>query len=344
MRANPDNEKLHITQIAEGLEKLKALIYDANDDPINVEVTALVAAVAAYASIHNGVLPIFYDSDRLKECCHYVASAMDLVRYIQQIAPKSKIGRIKNHLKLIGQGGFGIYATYHKQQHNESFLYNEIGKIVSQTPNKEKARDAARKSIELMLALASLNKFDDVILEDPNHSSDTNPNPDLIIADGEERYGIACKSISSKNRNNFEEHVRTAIHQLKKATKMKRVDSGRGIVFVDVSSLLNHNKLFVPAVNQYWDCHSALIAIQSEISRVMVDLLGESKVHKKMNHLFKKSQVAPCIVIYAHSLMIARKEFGIFPHYYKPMRVLPCGDHSKVAKFLNELNNANHCQ
>ncbi|RBP45862.1 hypothetical protein DES53_102246 [Roseimicrobium gellanilyticum] len=344
MRINVDAEKLHINDIIEGLNNYRHLLCD-QDDSFNVEVVSMLAAVKAYASIQRGILPIFFGSETLKECCHYVASAMDLVRYINKITDKKKLKKIKAHLKLVGTGGFGIYATYQKLQFNSAFAYEQLTKEKNDTKiNKEVERDAARKSIELMLALAALNKFDDVILEDPLHSSDTNPNPDLIVVEGENRYGIACKSISSTNKSNFIQHVEYAIKQLRKALGKKSIGSGLGIVFIDVSALLNHDKLFMPNENFYWDSHAAPAVILNEVSQVLSNVLGSGDVHSILGPLFKKADVAPCVVIYAHGLMIAGDGQGEAPRYYKPMRVLTCGDHSKVAKFLTKLNEANHCQ
>ncbi|MFZ4595797.1 MAG: hypothetical protein ACOYOF_16170, partial [Verrucomicrobiaceae bacterium] len=229
-------------------------------------------------------------------------------------------------------------------QFHPAFVHQHLTNKKDDKANKEVERDAARKTIELMLALAALNTFDDVILEDPSHSSDSNPNPDLIVADGKHRYGIACKSISSSSKSNFLEHVEYAIKQLKKALKKERIDSGLGIVFIDVSALLDHDKLFMPDANSHWYSHAAPLVIQNEVNQVLIQILEEGKVHKSLGSLFKKSGVAPCVVIYAHSLMMAVNDQGVAPHYYKPMRVLPCGDHSKVEKFLTKLNNANHCQ
>lgn len=345
MRIDTEIESLHITEIAQGLERIKHFLSHGDSEPINIEVTAMEAAVAAYEKIQSGFLPVLYSSDTMKECCHYVAAAMDLVRYFRKIPDKNKIKQVRGHLGLIGKGGFGIYATYQKILQNDSYVHTKIEELTSTDSSKEIARDAARKSIELMLGLACLNKFDRVILEDPYYSNDKNPNPDLIVVSNKKRYGIACKSISSNSKTNFREHVEKAIEQVDKSTKKGKVDPKQGIVFFDISALLNHDKLFEPSFNYCWNKDSAIAAIQSEVDNVIKDIIGSSSAYRqKFLPLFKGSCTAPCIVTYAHSLMICENQYGVYPYYYKVLRYLEIGDSFKVSKFVKELNNACHCQ
>lgn len=343
MRPDPNSEEFHITKIAEGLKKIKSLASDPGNETINIELAAMEISVNWYMQAINGDLPIFYGIEQIKESCHYIASAMDLVRLFERI-DKKKLKPLRAHLKLIGKGGFGIYGTYQKQLHNGSSLHDKLILEIKTDPNKEIARDAVRKSIELMLALACLSKYDKVLLEDPENSCDTKPNPDLIVKDGGSSYGIACKSIISESGENFKGHIRKAIGQIEKAVDKGRVDPGRGLVFIDVSPHLDHDKLYMPDTDHYWQAADAPKLLAFELDRALFRILGEGDLGKKLSPLFSNTQVAPCVVIYAHSLIIGSSELGVNPRYYKAMTVVQCGDHSKVANFLTDLNKANQGQ
>jgi hypothetical protein len=83
----------------------------------------------------------------------------------------------------------------------------------------------------------------------------------------------------------------------------------------------------------------------------MLDILAEIFGNNRSIHatdllgdLFEGKNAAPCILVYAHTLMIAGDGNSKGPRYMKLMKAIFVGDHSKVKGFADQLNRALHCQ
>jgi hypothetical protein len=271
---------------------------------------------------------------------------MDLVRYVKAIKDKSRLKVIKKHLALLGAGGFGVAATYTHQQSHASAIRMRLEQAGIAPLPPEILKDASRKTIELMIGLAALNTFDEVTIEDPEESNAKDPNPDIIISWRNARFGIACKSINSTNKSNLRERISEGLIQIDRSIECGKVDNRRGVVLLDISALLDHDALYVPSEDSVWFAKDLTEILWEAINRALAKVFGSgpSKVKGALGDLFENHQAAPCVLIYAHTLMIAAAGDSICPRYMKLMRLLFAGDHSKVKGFAEKLNTALHCQ
>jgi hypothetical protein len=346
MRPNETQESLHITDILAGLENIERYTF-GNAEADGSGLLALKIACKLFADMSNGPLPLIFDLPKVKEVCLHVAGSMDLVRYFTRITDKSKIMVVKKHLKLVGIGGFGVAATYINQQTNPSCLQEYFNRAGIPALRSEIVKDATRKTIELMIGMAALNKFEDVILEDPECSNVNNPNPDILIRHDGKKFGIACKSIRSKSRSNLRSRIDEGLEQVERAIKAGKIDKRRGIILLDISALLDHDSIYVPKPNFVWQAEHAPEVIQEHINVVLSELFEANQFttfKESAGDLFENHQAAPGVLIYAHSLMIASLGDIINPRYMKAMRLLYAGDTSRVKAFCERLNKALHCQ
>lgn len=350
MKPDKTQESLHITNIKSGLAELERIAFGAKSKAnFKPGLLALKIACDVFESLQQGPFPfsIAYDNPKIKECCLYVAGAMDLVRYNLAISNKSKLKRVKKHLELVGAGAFGPAATYIHQQSKPSYIQQLIRKAGFQPLRPEQLQDATRKTVELTLGLAALNTFDEVVLEDPQNSSGGVPNPDVIIQHAGRKFGIACKSLSSANRPNFRKRIDEALSQIDRAIMCGQVDKGRGIVLLDISALLDHDALYVPSTEHVWVANELPQVFMEVVNDVVGNLLSSgtsSSLQEELGGLFQKHQAAPCILFYAHAVMIASSDNSIAPHFMKAMTLRFAGDHRKVKVFTDGLNRALHCQ
>lgn len=337
---------MSISHIIRGLKKIEEAL--AGDDKTFQELRGILTmklACEAYERAAQGPFPILYDTPKLEEVCGYVAGAMDLVRYFEASSNNRKIRKLKGHLDLIRIGGFGLAATKHNQQNRESFIDRLISRYGFNDVDHEIRKDATRKSLELMLALAILGGFGDVEVEDPSDSS-SDPNPDIIIPFQGERYGIACKSITTRHKEGLIDRIREGVDQLERSVSSGVVSKGRGIVFIDVSALLDHSRLYVPKPNYVWDRNNAYEVIKQSITFEVNKFFPQSEVStikKEIGHLFVGKSVAPAVLVYGHSLMISSFSEGACPFYMKSLHVWYAGDTSPVRGVLERLNKAIHC-
>ena len=208
--------------------------------------------------------------ESMRECLMFVAAAMDLVRYYRCVRNTRGLRALSKHFKLLGSGFFGVAGTYTVQQSKGSMLRKLLCDQGYDMPTDEKAKDAVRKSVELMLALAAINTFERVEIEDPDDSGRAAPNPDIIIDNEDHRYGIACKSWSSPNEENFKKRIAEGLSQIDRAIKADKVDRNRGVLRIDISALLDHERLFVPAKGQIWGCQGTGAILLSAMGEAMV--------------------------------------------------------------------------
>jgi len=284
--------------------------------------------------------------DRIKEIVINVSGALDLVRSFRVLGSK-KFLSFEKHLKLMERIGYGMASTYHILMGNKSYIKELLGEESGQSTQNpcETDKDSARKCIELLIGLAAGISFDSVILEDPKSSNAENPNPDIIIHDGKDKFGIACKSLSSFNDNNFFVRVDEAIIQIDRAVEAKKIDKGRGIVLIDISSLLAQNELYMPDPEHTWlNSESAKKAFCKAIKNMAGQLYGIGNDEKKVSELigshFKEHNAAPSVLFYAHSTMLVDNA----PHLMKCFHLTFANDTSCVRAFLQKLNKGLHCQ
>lgn len=348
---NPDEskEQLHVGDILAELQKIADILKreaELKETPRGL--LAMKVACKAYLGAVNGILPFYYRSNLVRECSQYVASAFDVARSFREVADKRALKRIQMHLNLIGIAGFGVSSTVVNQQDVPSrieAILNQQG--VPDYPVEDK-KDAARKSLELMLGLAALGRFGDVRMEDPECSSKSKPNPDIIVPYKGENYGIACKSITTRNSEGIRDNIRKAVSQIDRAVKAKVVTAGRGLVFLDISSLIDHEKSYLPdESDMIWTREGAVAHMQYSTDSAFNEAAGVTKeqpASKLFADLFKGSSAAPILLVYAHTLMIADHGNGAAPSYMKCLMTSPIGDASRANAFVDELLLAIHAQ
>jgi hypothetical protein len=348
MKQDKTKERLHITDIKAGLADLEQSVFSkAASDEHKSGLLALKIACDVFERLCQGPLPIDYTLPRVKECCLHVAAAMDLVRYGNTIQDKAKLKPLKKHFALIGAGGFGVAATYTHQQSKPSAIQECLRKHGTKPLPSEAMKDASRKTIELMVGLAALNKFDEIVLEDPEKSNPKDPNPDIIIETGKATFGIACKSLNSTNITNFKQRIAEAIRQIDRTVASGKLLKRHGIVLLDISALLDHDLLYMPSQERFWSASHTTEVMLATINETLSNIFGSSRpltAKAAFGDLFESHQAAPCVLIYAHTLMIACSDDSIFPSYMKLMKLLFVGDHSKVKSFAEKLNRGLHCQ
>jgi hypothetical protein len=248
---------------------------------------------------------------------------------------------------MLGPGFFGVAGTYTVQQSKGSLLRKILGEQGYELPTDEKAKDSVRKSVELMVALAAMNTFERVEVEDPDDSGRAAPNPDIVIDYEGHRYGIACKSLSSLNEENFKKRIAEGLGQIECAIKAGKVDRKRGIVLIDISALLGHEQLFVPSKGQVWDFRGTGPILLSAMQEAMGKVFGSSlrTYAEILSGPFKDHDLPVGILLYGHALMICQDSHGtIVPIYQKGLIQGFGNDVSSIFGFCKGLNNAIHCQ
>jgi len=197
--------------------------------------------------------------------------------------------------------------------------------------------DASRKIFELSVGLAAIAAFSNVKLEDPNHSDPKNPNPDLIVEFNGDTIGIACKSLFTTDSNGLIANVKKAVGQIEFAKNMGRVR--RGLVLLDVSSLIVEDEWFYAPHGQYWDPRW-----HEEDTRAMIESCTaklESNVTKnQLWKIFSGSSAFPCIAYYAHAAGLSMMADGVAPTIFKGILINRLNDMSEVNSLLLVLNKA----
>ncbi len=346
MRVDRDNEKLSITEIKEGLSRIRETL--GASESIAPGFVRLQSAVDLFQKLNEGFLPISYEIDEIRHCFYDVAGAMDLVRLFRSLRDKKKIKLVKQHLHLVCDAGFGVGSTFFHQQSHKSYVQRALEEIGAKMPTDEQLKDASRKSLELMLGLAALNKFESVELEDPNCSGDKVPNPDVIIRDGGNSYGIACKSISSRNFETLRERIAEGLEQIDRAIECGRIDRRKGVLFIDISPLFDHEAVYMPVGGSGWRIEDVQKLISDCLEAQFSELLGVSNgkpdVSDYIGDLFQGVSASPSILVYGHALVIAGTSAGVGPRYLKAMKQYYVGDCSAVATFVERLNRGLHGQ
>ncbi|MDP1580971.1 MAG: hypothetical protein Q8M02_11875 [Candidatus Didemnitutus sp.] len=349
MKPNPAHEQLSVPEIAAGLVELEKFLGVDRAGSLSPLFPFKVACDVHEQQRIDGFagLEQLYEIPAFRECVMFIAGALDLVRYFQAARHNSELKKLRRHFALVSDGFFGIAGTYGIQMSQGSLLRRRLGEHGITPPSDAVAKDATRKTIELMLAMAALNTFDGVEVEDPKASDPSNPNPDIIIHKGDQRFGIACKSITSLHEETFKENIAKGVAQLERSILAGKVDSRCGVVMIDVSAILEHDRLYVPEPGYCWVSAGAGPALTSAVTEALLKVFGHDPVrtfHDILGPIFKGHNLPPGVLIYAHGLLICEKDGAIFPVYQKTLRLGFGGDTSFLGSFNESLNRALHCQ
>ena len=288
-----------------------------------------------------------YQSPYFRECVMFIAAAMDLVRYFRAAPNKAGVRKLRPHFALISHGFFGIAGTYPIQMSKGSLLRRMLTEHGVELPTDAIAKDATRKTIELMLALAALNAFDEIEVEDPNSSDPADPNPDLIVQYEGKRFGIACKSISSMQEETFKENVAKGISQLERAIDAGKVDRRSGVVLLDVSALLDQDKLFMPETSHCWLHQESGSIFTGFVGSALQSLFAPHSnrtYHDILAPIYRGHALPVGVLVYAHGLMLCERDGIVSPVYQKGVLLVFGGDTSSLGRFSKRLNLALHCQ
>ena len=347
MRPDPASEKLTLQEISDGLDKIEAFI-DAPEPMLRPFKVACSVYANSLANWGNLAIP----TPAMHECLMFVAAAMDLVRYYHRIRRTGELKDLRKHMALLGPGFFGLAGTFTIQQSNGSVLRDRLNAAgeappTPKPPTDDKEKDAVRKTVELMLAMAALNTFERVSLEDPGASDPDNPNPDLIIEHDGHRYGIACKSLSSPHEAGFIENVTKGASQLEGAIKAHKVDRNRGVVLLDVSALLDHKSIIMPTADHLWAMEDTGQILLHKMGEALVKIFGspDRTYHEILAPIYKGRPLPVAVLLYGHALMICHSSNGaIVPVYQKALIKGFGNDTSSITDFCELLNRAIHCQ
>lgn len=292
-------------------------------------------------------LSLAYENPKFRECIMLVAAAMDLVRYHRAARGHRALRKLGPHFAQIGGGFFGIAGTYGIQMSKGCPMRSWLEAAGVVFPDDAAAKDATRKTIELMFALAALNAFETIEVEDPKDSGSSAPNPDLIVGHDGKRYGIACKSVSSVQEETIKDNVAKGVEQLGRAIEAGGVDPRCGVVVLDVSAILKQDRLYMPGPGQFWEksqtggilCQAVDEALQKiygpDPARTFQEILGP---------IYKGSDLPPGVLIYAHGLMLSAENEAVSPVYQKSLRLGFGGDTSELTPFNTRLDRALNCQ
>jgi hypothetical protein len=348
MRPNPIQERLSVPQILVGLTELEnCLGFDPSSNLSPLFPFKVACSVREQVAQGPFGLDLAWETRPFRECLMFIAAAMDLVRYFQAARHKSELRKLRSHFALISHGFFGIAGTYSIQMSKGSLLRKYLPKLEVQQPTDAIPEDATRKTIELMLALAALNTFDGIEVEDPNTSDPADPNPDLIVRHQGKRIGIACKSTASRHEETFKDNVTKGISQLEHAIEAGKVDRRCGVVLLDVSAIVDQDKLFVPKAGHCWPYQGSgevfMDAVTSALQSIFAPNLTRS-YHDILRPIYKGHALPTGVLVYAHGLMLCSKDGVVSPVYQKGVRLIFGGDTSFLGRFGRRLNCALHCQ
>lgn len=348
MRPDPKQEQLSIPEIHAGLTELeKFLEIDPSSHLSPLFPFKLACQVHEKQAQSLFGLGPAYETRPFRECMMFIAAAMDLVRYFRSTRHKSEVKKLRPHFALISEGYFGIAGTYGIQMSKGSRLRSLLTKYGVTAPTDAKAKDATRKTIELTLALAALNAFDRIEVEDPAASDPDDPNPDLIVHHEGKRFGVACKSISSLHAETFKENVVKGVSQLENAISAGKVDRRCGGVLIDVSAILDQDKLYMPKAGHCWPHYDSGAILTDAVTATLQKVFGlnpKQSFHDILGPIYKGHDLPAGVLIYAHGLMLCEKDGVISPVYQKALRLSFGGDTSSLGRFNKRLNRALHCQ
>lgn len=345
MKLNPQDEWMNVREIRTGLLEIEKRLH--------FETSVLQPFRESCDLYENAVghplapMSVMFGTPKFREVVMFVTAGMDLVRYFRLANSKKQLKVLRDHLQLVGPGLFGVAATFTIQQANGSYLRNRLHQIGYPIPTAPIAADAARKTIELMVGMAAMSSFDSVSLEDPNASDPADPNPDVIIQHDGRRYGIACKSLVSSSESNFVERIDDGLSQLTRAIDGNKADRRCGMVLLDISAQLDHDRLYdgagtVPSLRRIGPGEALL----SEMSAALIKIFGpDRRWDEILPPVFAPYSLPPGILIYGHSLIICHDDQGAqFPVYQKAMIQGVGNDVGSIKPFCDRLNNAIHGQ
>jgi hypothetical protein len=347
MRPNPRQERLYISEIHAGLVELEKFL---GVDPAShaSPLHPFKAACEVYqlkAQDPFGV-EFAYETASFRECVLFMAAAMDLVRYFQVVRRSGEVKKLRPHFAKLGAGFFGVAGTCGIQMSKGSRLRALLAARGVPPPPDEVAKDATRKTVKLMLALAALNSFDGIEVENPDSSNAADPNPDLIVEHDGLRFGVACKSISSTHEETINENIAKGVLQIERAIEAGKVSPRCGTVLLDISALLDHERLYVPEAGQRWALEGKGPVFTRAVDEALAKVYGQEnrKFHDILKPIFANSQLPRGVFIYAHGVMLCENSGATIPVYQKALRLGFGGDVSNLQDFCERLNRSLHCQ
>jgi hypothetical protein len=346
MNPDPEREQIAVPEILIGLADLEKCLGSSMSDASSALQPFKIACKVYEQQFQSPFgIELAYETEPFRECVMFVAASMDLVRYFRLVRHKPQLKALREHLTLIAPGFFGVAATYGIQMSKGSRLRTLLAAYGITPPTDSVAKDAARKTVELMLAMAAMNSFDKIVVENPKASSATDPNPDLIVQHAGKRFGVACKSLSTLSEETFKERVAEGLVQLERAIAANRVDPIRGVVLLDVSAILDHEKLYLPAPDCRWpkqDSGDILRRFVDEALQKMFALEPTRSFQEILGSLYRNRRLPFAVLIYAHAVMLCEMNGHTCPVYQKALRY--GGDTSSIVSFCKRLDRALHCQ
>lgn len=347
MRSNPQQERLYIPEIIAGLVELEGFLGVDPASPAS-PLHPFKEACEVYELVAQGPFGIetAYETSAYRECVMFMAAAMDLVRYFRAVHRRAEVKKLRPHFSKLGAGFFGVAGTYGIQMSNGSRLREHLAARGVPPPPDEVAKDATRKTVELMVALAALNSFDGIEVEDPDASDASDPNPDLIIEHAGQRFGVACKSVSSTHEKTINENIAKGVLQIERAIEAGKVSPRCGTVLLDVSALLDHAWLYIPKPGHRWALEGKASVFTGAVDEALAKVYGQQnrKFHEVLKPIFADSQLPRGVLIYAHGVMLCENAGATIPVYQKALRLGFGGDVSSLQGFCERLNRALHCQ
>jgi hypothetical protein len=208
-----------------------------------------------------------------------------------------------------------------------------------------------------MVGMALLGHTAEVSFEDCVHSEKDGPNPDVIVRFDDLRVGIACKSITTTNREGIFERIRSGVRQITRAHREKMCDTG--LVLLDISSILEHDALYMltPPIG-VWYMGDIPDVIKERTAGAFARALGiddPQKIGDVIGDLYTRpftdlgptpvTPIAePCVLVYGHSLMIGANTSVEGPVYAKVLIDYYFNDQGRTKGLVTELNKRLHGQ
>lgn len=342
VHVDPDREHMHIVDIIDGIKEIEAVLFGPSEvSADNVGLLALRIGCEVFRHSEESVLPMLYggQSSTTIDMLVYVVSAMDLVRYYRCLRDKTAIRQCSKHLRLAGRGYISVAATMVQPRHGSSRLQDLLVQLKCPMVTAERRLDASRKTIETMVGLACLQFCEAVELEDPDESSRKPKNPDIIAVFKGERYGIACKSITGKSLQAVRQNAKKAAEQLVECYRQHTISPWKGLILLDVSSLLDHQVLLHQPNESFYDAFNFLL------NKAIGEAYGTETIPEEVyGGIIADKGIAPQVLLYAHGLVVVHDGCRQMPTLVKNLIKSSWGDCSMTDLFVQRLQRAMHCQ
>lgn len=340
VHVDPNRERMHIDDIIAGLNDIETMVFGPFEiSADNVGLLALKASCEAFRQAMSSDLPVFFNGPTSIDMLVYVASAMDFVRYFGFLRHKSTVKLCAKHLRLAGRGYISVAATRVLPRPGSSGLQDLLVQLKCPMVTPELRLDASRKTIETIVGLSCLQFCDAVELEDPDESGTKPKNPDIIAVFKGERYGIACKSITGNSLQAVRQNATKAAEQIAECYRQGTISPWKGLILLDVSSLLDHQTLLHQPIESYSD---AFMYHFDQALKTAYE--GETRHEVVYGGILAGQGIAPQVLLYAHGLVVVHDGDHQRPTLVKNLINAAWGDCSMTNLFVQRLHRALHCQ